>query len=269
MFLKNQKEWENIQSGEHPVLFFSRDESYPISSLVKIKEQKAPYIIVADLGQIYVHGVTVYVLSGIVTAKNATVIALGGNIEMSGNTTVYVLDPVVNLRGTGIVYAHPNISHDRCTAKDSRYGLTIINSPSDWEEVKQGEEEVIICHGSNKTIEIDVQKAPHIIQISGRTSVKENIKIFAVGGEVQCRGGTVFGYDFPAGEREEWDPPLSVELEKGYVCQFGGELKVRNGCFKAPYLEKLVFTPDADKIKGEAEIVDVLKDFRKKGGVLC
>ena len=231
--VETSKDWKETKKGEHEVIFI---DTYYGDGKFCIEEQKAPIIAVRDFSSLKISNIIVYLMQGNYYVKNSKIIALIGNIEIDeqdNQTIVYPLTEYVKtkrwIENTKEYIDAPEVMHPEDVA--------FVSSQDEWDTLRTGRFEVIAI--TNGEIELEEQKAEHIIQLAGSVIIKEGVTLFTVNGKIYCEGGKVFGFDLAGTDPEKPVHTLDVVLTEGEVQQYGGGLMVIKGSFKTPYLREL------------------------------
>jgi len=231
--VRSEEEWKETKIYEHEVIFIDSTPGYGGFS---IKKQKAPIIAVRDYTHLKISDMTVYIIEGDYYVEKSKIIALNGNIkinEQDNQTIVYPLTEYVKtkrwIENTKEYIDAPEVMHPEDVA--------FVSSQDEWDTLRTGRFEVIAI--TNGEIELEEQKAEHIIQLAGSVIIKEGVTLFTVNGKIYCEGGKVFGFDLAGTDPEKPVHTLDVVLTEGEVQQYGGGLMVIKGSFKTPYLREL------------------------------
>ena len=251
MLIRNEYEWEKSESGTHTALFVNYIPPVIEKGYLSFSGQKAPYVFFMGQGEMDINNITAYILGGEVWVSEATLIAIGGKIKLSssiGPAIVYAIGSDVEIEfcaSGGTVFYPPeeeNIQGNIRMAKMKKIKavqsfsvLQVVKNQKEWDEIPPNTLTVIVIKGDEK-IKINKQKAPHIVQVSGETIVSAGVTLVAVGGSVECRGGTVIGCEYPGDEY----PPLYVKIKSGKLYQYGGTLETFNfNNWKDIYIQKI------------------------------
>ena len=276
MFVTKKQEWEEIKGGEYKALLIRGDAP------LEIEEQKASIMAVHAIALVRAKNVKFFALDGNIWATDSTVIALGGEIECFGDSTVYVLSPKVKVTlydkstvhvvdfSTEVVDFPTEegkiaIGNSKLAKISSGTNpvIKVITSQKEWDNIKTGEYEVVVIRrkkvDESEKINVDSQKAPYIVVLNdGSVIVHKDVTVFGEEGLIECRGGIVAA----------WEKGFRVftKLIDGEVYQYLGNLDVYGGKFFAPKLWKLtLFT---SQYKGEVGEVKEVEDLTQKGVII-